>query len=165
VLEDAGIGARVSRTLALKRPSGRPQGKVDVNVVIRELGGYRARDAYYTPPLNVREYSPAPQGYGYPYHQGNDNYYNSAPQTTSYVQTQTSSFGGGSSYNYGTEYASQEGKKNKFGGMGTGLAVGALAGVLGGVALVEGADFLEDKIADDVAEKVEDDLGYEEDDF
>ncbi|KAL9324061.1 hypothetical protein ACSQ67_008918 [Phaseolus vulgaris] len=68
----------------------------------------------------------------------------------------------GSSYSYGT---AQEEKKSKFGGMGTGLAVGAVAGVLGGVALVEGADFLEDKIADDVAENVEDDLGYDEDDF
>nr|XP_007152204.1 hypothetical protein PHAVU_004G110200g [Phaseolus vulgaris]ESW24198.1 hypothetical protein PHAVU_004G110200g [Phaseolus vulgaris] len=148
VLEDVGVGARVSRTLALKRPSGRPQGKVDVNVVIRETGGYRTRDAYYAPPLGARDYSPASHGYGYPSHQDNNNNYNSAPQTTS--------------YSYGT---AQEEKKSKFGGMGTGLAVGAVAGVLGGVALVEGADFLEDKIADDVAENVEDDLGYDEDDF
>ncbi|RYR56170.1 hypothetical protein Ahy_A05g021939 isoform E [Arachis hypogaea] len=46
--------------------------------------------------------------------------------------------------------------------MGTGLAVGALAGAVGGIALVEGADYLEDKIADDAAEKVEDDLGYDD---
>jgi hypothetical protein len=58
----------------------------------------------------------------------------------------------------------EEKKKSKFGGMGTGLAVGAGAGVLGGVALVEGAEYLEDKIADDAAEKVEDDLGYDDDD-
>ena len=49
--------------------------------------------------------------------------------------------------------------------MGTGLAVGAVAGVLGGIALVEGAEYVEDKITDDVAERVEDDLGYDEDDF
>lgn len=45
--------------------------------------------------------------------------------------------------------------------MGTGLAVGAAAGLLGGLALAEGAEYVENKIADDVAERVEDDLGYE----
>ncbi|KAG8381294.1 hypothetical protein BUALT_Bualt06G0107500 [Buddleja alternifolia] len=67
---------------------------------------------------------------------------------------------------YGQQgYVEEEKKKSKFGGMGTGLAVGAVAGVLGGLALSEGIDALEDKVADDVAERVEDDLGYDEDDF
>ncbi|QCD94793.1 uncharacterized protein LOC114181317 [Vigna unguiculata] len=157
VLEEVGVGARVPRTLSLKRPSGRPQGNVDVNVVIRASGGYRTQDAYYAPPLGVRDYSPVSQGYGYP-HQDNNSYYHSAIQTTSYAQPQTASYG------HGSEYAPRE-EKSKFGGMGTGLAVGAVAGVLGGVALVEGVDFLEEKIADDVADNVEDDLGYDEDDF
>ncbi|KOM55136.1 hypothetical protein LR48_Vigan10g102800 [Vigna angularis] len=84
-------------------------------------------------------------------YQDNNSYYHSAIQTTSYGQ--------------GSEYAPQEEKKSKFGGMGTGLAVGAVAGVLGGIALVEGADFLEEKISDDVADNIEDDLGYDEDDI
>ncbi|XP_014506653.1 uncharacterized protein LOC106766434 [Vigna radiata var. radiata] len=151
VLEEVGVGVRVSPTLSLKRPSGRPQGKVDVNVVIRESGGYRTQDAYYAPHIGVRDYSPVPHGDGYPSHQDNNTYYNSAIQTTSYGQ--------------GSEYAPQEEKKSKFGGMGTGLAVGAVAGVLGGIALVEGADFLEEKIADDVADNIEDELGYDEDDI
>ncbi|TKY45229.1 BAHD acyltransferase DCR [Spatholobus suberectus] len=179
VLDDGGIGERVSRTLTLKRPSGRPQGKVDVNVTIREPG-YRGQGGYYAPPHGVRDYSPAPQGYGYPYGAPppQDNYYSApqtasyergyaAPQTASYGQgygaPQTAPYGQGSGYGYA---APEEKKKSKFGGMGTGLAVGAVAGVLGGIALVEGAEYVEDKIADDAAEKVEDDLGYDEgDDF
>ncbi|RYR56174.1 hypothetical protein Ahy_A05g021939 isoform A [Arachis hypogaea] len=117
VLDDVGVGVPLSRTLKLKRPSGRPHGKVNVNVTVREPR-YRAPDPYNAPPYGG-------SGYGYP---------------------------------YGVE----EKKKSKFGGMGTGLAVGALAGAVGGIALVEGADYLEDKIADDAAEKVEDDLGYDD---
>ncbi|KAK7380354.1 hypothetical protein VNO78_32862 [Psophocarpus tetragonolobus] len=190
VLDDAGIGERVSRTLTLKRPSGRPQGKVEVNVTIRDReAGYRAQGGYYAPPYGVRDYPPAPQ-YGYNYGAPQENYYSAPPtapysqpyagsQTTPYAQgyavPQTASYGQGqgqgqgSGYGYGQgygQYAGQEEKKkSKFGGMGTGLAVGAVAGVLGGIALVEGAEYVEDKIADDVAEKVEEDLGYDEDDF
>ncbi|XP_061373658.1 uncharacterized protein LOC133315991 isoform X2 [Gastrolobium bilobum] len=112
VLDDVGFGERASRTLTLKRPSGRPHGKVDVKVTIRDPG-YRAQGGggYYAPPYGV---PPPPK------------------------------------------------KKSKFGGMGTGLAVGAVAGVLGGIALVEGAEYVENKIADDAAEKVEDDLRYDD---
>ncbi|XP_027358441.1 uncharacterized protein LOC113867361 [Abrus precatorius] len=185
VLDEVGIGDRASRALTLKRPSGRPQGKVDVKVTIRECG-YRSQGGYYAPPYGVppqtassRDYSPAPQPYGYPYGApGKDSYYsggpptgypyNAPPQTASYGQgysQQTSSYGEGysqqtASYGYAPV---EEKKKSKFGGMGTGLAVGAVAGVLGGIALVEGAEYVEDKIADDAAEKVEDDIGYDED--
>jgi hypothetical protein len=48
-------------------------------------------------------------------------------------------------------------QKKKGMGMGAGLAVGAAAGVLGGLALAEGASYLEDKFEDHVAEKVEED--------
>uniref|UniRef100_A0A0A9EAG4 Uncharacterized protein n=1 Tax=Arundo donax TaxID=35708 RepID=A0A0A9EAG4_ARUDO len=51
-------------------------------------------------------------------------------------------------------------------GMGTGLAVGAAAGLLGGLALAEGASYLEDKVEEGAAEKVEEDLadeGYDDD--
>ncbi|CAI8593764.1 unnamed protein product [Vicia faba] len=185
---DVGIGERVSRTLTLKRPSGRPQGKVDVKVGIRE-NAYHAHRAYYPPPYGVpppesnsRDYSSASQVYGYPYGapappQQHGSYYSpTAPsgysQTVSYGQggnyvSQTTAYGQeGNNYGEKTSYVRvEEKKKSKFGGMGTGLAVGAVAGVLGGVALVEGAEYVEDKIADDVAERVEDDLGYDDDDF
>ncbi|KAG5100313.1 hypothetical protein JHK82_045365 [Glycine max] len=157
ILDEVGVGESVNRTLSLKRPSGRPQGKVDVNVVIRE-SGYRAHGGYYAPSYGVRE-----RDYSAPVQDG----YYSAPRTASYGQgyagPQTASYGQGSGYGYG--YDQEEKKSNKFGGMGTGLAVGAVAGVLGGIALVEGAEYVEDKITDDVAERVEDDLGYDEDDF
>lgn len=47
-------------------------------------------------------------------------------------------------------------KKSKM-GMGGGLAVGAAAGVLGGLALAGGASYLENKFEDRVAERVEED--------
>ena len=46
--------------------------------------------------------------------------------------------------------------------MGTGLAVGAAAGVLGGLALAGGASYLEDKFEERVSELVEDNLEREE---
>ncbi|MQL41248.1 hypothetical protein EI012_25325, partial [Escherichia coli] len=174
VIDDVGIGERASRTLTLKRPSGRPHGKVDVKVTIKD-NSYRAPGGYYAPPYGVpppegqpRDYATAPPGYGYP--QGS-NYsaappsgypyggYNAPPQTVAFGEgsygysapPQTASYGEGS---YG--YAAEEKKKSKFGGMGTGLAVGALAGAVGGIALVEGGEYLEDKVAEDAAEKVED---------
>ncbi|WVZ13372.1 hypothetical protein V8G54_010938 [Vigna mungo] len=118
ILADAGMGERVGRTLTLKRPSGRPQGKVEVSVTIRE--------PRYPPPGGY----PAP-AYGAP---PQDSYYSAAPPS-------------GYPYNAPTQ------------------GYGAVAGVLGGVALVEGAEYLEDKIAEDAAEKVEEDLGYDGDDF
>lgn len=56
-------------------------------------------------------------------------------------------------------------------GNGSGVVekVGAAAGVLGGLALAGGASYLEEKIEDNVAEKVEDDLAgggyYDDDDY
>ncbi|QCD94794.1 hypothetical protein DEO72_LG5g2883 [Vigna unguiculata] len=201
ILSDAGMGERVSRSLMLKRPSGRPQGKIEVTVTIREpQPHYPPPGGYQAPAYGVRDYSPAPQGYGYPPYGApppQDAYYSAAPPsgypynapTQGYgaapqqgygvpqqgygappqsgygynAPPQTSSYGQGSSaYGYAPK---EEKKKSKFGGMGAGLAVGAVAGVLGGVALVEGAEYLENKIADDAAEKVEEDLGYDGDDF
>ncbi|KDP46959.1 hypothetical protein JCGZ_07976 [Jatropha curcas] len=175
VLDDVGFGERTVRSLQLKRPSGRPQGKLDVAVTIRQPR-YRAPDPSYAPPYGVpppsasRDYAygtpysaapPPPNPYytaappsGYPY-----GGYNAPPQPGP-------SYGYG--YNYGSSqqpvYAEGE-KKSKFGGMGTGLAVGAVAGVLGGLAIAEGVDALEDHIAEEAAERVEDDLGYDGDDF
>ncbi|KAM1676562.1 hypothetical protein EV1_041613 [Malus domestica] len=193
VLDDVGFDERASRTLHLKRPSGRPHGKVDVKVTIRKPRP-RVADPYYAPPYGVpppagsRDLPTPPPAYGAPYGAPAPpapynpyyaaappsgypyNGYNAAPpqygQPAPYGQTGQGSYGQpGQGYGQGS-YGQEEKKKSKFGGMGTGtgLAVGAVAGVLGGLALAEGFEYMEDKIADDAAEKVEDDL-YDGDDY
>ncbi|KAB2598657.1 WW domain-containing protein C11B10.08 [Pyrus ussuriensis x Pyrus communis] len=194
VIDDGGFDEPASRTLQLKRPSGRPQGKVDVKVTIREPR-YRAPEPYNAPPYGVpppagsRDYTAPPTAYGAPYGvpapPPPQNPYYAAPPPSGYPYNQYSAapappygqpapYGqmGQGSYGrpgqgYGQGAYGQEEKKSKFGGMGTGLAVGAVAGAVGGVALAEGFDYVEDKIADDVAEKVEDDVydGDDGDDF
>nr|ACU21139.1 unknown [Glycine max] len=49
IVNDFGIGERVRCTLSLKRPSGRPQGKAEVSVTIRE-SSYGAQGGYNAPP-------------------------------------------------------------------------------------------------------------------
>lgn len=181
VLDEAGFGEqRHGKTLKLKRPSGRPQGKVEVEVLIRQPSYHAPADPYRAPPYGVpppasRDYPAAPPAYGYntappppnPYYYNTaapppppNPYYNAAapPSGYPYDYNVQPAYGGGITGGY---YGQEEKKKSKFGGMGmgTGLAVGAAAGVLGGLALAEGVDALEDHIEDDVAEKVEDDLG------
>ncbi|XP_022734459.1 protein SRC2-like [Durio zibethinus] len=179
VINDAGFGERYKKTLHLKRPSGRPHGKVDVKVLIREPR-YQAPDPYRAPPYGVpppasRDYSAAPPAYGYQYSQPpppQNPYYNAAPPTgypySGYNYSAQPAYGQ-APYGEGSGgYSGQEEKKkSKFGGMGTGLAVGAAAGILGGLALAEGVDALEDHFENKVAEKVEDDIGYDDggDDF
>uniref|UniRef100_A0A2P2MXQ3 C2 domain-containing protein n=1 Tax=Rhizophora mucronata TaxID=61149 RepID=A0A2P2MXQ3_RHIMU len=197
VIEDVGYGERAFRNLKLKRSSGRPHGKVEVKVAIREPR-YRAPDPDYAPSYGVQRtasreyaapYEAVPRSYGNPYAPPPPNPYYSAPPGgypygappqpaygqphPAYGQPQPGygqpqpAYGGQPSYGEYQQpvYVQEEKKKSKFGGMGTGLAVGAAAGALGGLALAEGFDALEDKIADDAAEKVEDDLGYDGDDF
>ncbi|KAL6211864.1 hypothetical protein ACLB2K_017087 [Fragaria x ananassa] len=169
VLDDVGLGAPSVHKLKLKRPSGRPQGKLEVTVTIRPPR-YQAPDphhasapyGYGVPPPQSRDYG-APQQYNYPYvPSAQPQYYQSVPQAgygynqQSYDQSQ---YGSGGSYGYGSSEKPKE--KSKF-GVGTGVAVGAVAGVLGGLAIAEGVDYLEDKVADDAAEKVEEDLGYDD---
>ncbi|XP_062120354.1 protein SRC2 homolog [Humulus lupulus] len=197
IVDEVGFGERATRTLKLKRPSGRPHGKLDLKVSVKDPY-YRAPDAYNAPPYGVpppgsRDYNAAPPPpYGAPYGAPpppRDPYYAAPPSGYPHSSYNAPSYGqqsygqaydqpsygqappyGQPSYGqapaYGaTGYGQSEEKKSKFGGMGTGLAVGAVAGVLGGLALAEGADYVEDKIADDVADRVEDDLGYDGDDF
>ncbi|KAL1060130.1 hypothetical protein V6Z11_1Z124400 [Gossypium hirsutum] len=157
VLDDAGFGERHKKTLQLKRPSGRPQGKVDVKVLIRE-SRYHEPDPYRATLYQVPTPPAAPPAYGYPYGQTPRNpYYASSPAGYPYS---------GYNYNVPPPYGQAplsmgNGRGPKFGGMGTGLAVGAVAGALGGLALAEGVDAVEDHIVDEVAEKVEDDLGFD----
>ncbi|KAE8719725.1 BAHD acyltransferase DCR-like [Hibiscus syriacus] len=174
VLDNVGFGVSLEKTLKLKRPSGRPHGKADVRVLIREPR-YHVPDPYRAPPYGVpppasRDYLAAPPAYGYSYQYAQppppQNPYYAAPASGQYSYNAQPAYGegsGGGYYGYGQE----EKKKSKFGGMGTGLAVGAVAGALGGLALAEGVDALEDHFEDEVAEKVEDDIGYDDggDDF
>lgn len=169
VLDEAGLGEPLKRSLTLKRPSGRPQGKLDVKVTIREPR-YHPPSAYYAPPYGVPP--PVARDFAHPYNPygaappppGGYPYYPTAPPPTSGYpyNTYNTPQPAASSYSY---YGGEKKKSSgKFGGMGTGLAVGAVAGALGGIALVEGAEALEDHIADNVADRVEDDLGYDGDD-
>lgn len=176
VLEDTGIGNRATHNLTLKRPSGRPHGKIEVSVTIRE-NRYPAPGSYYAPPYGVppsyasRDFPGAPPQSGYPYSTpppARDPYYSAAPPAgypysgyNAPPPPPTAAYGQ-PSYGYGEGVYGEEKKKSKFGGMGTGLAVGAVAGALGGLALAEGADALEDHFTDEVAEKVEDDSGYDD---
>ena len=171
VLDDAGIGGKVSRSLRLKRPSGRPQGRLEVRVAVREAAppryyepaqaAYGARDPYYAAPPGgyggQQPYAAPPAGY--PAYGGYGAAAAAAPPAPPVA------YGAGSgdpsaAAAYGS--AAPAATKSKM-GMGTGLAVGAAAGLLGGLALAEGASYLEDKFEDHVAEKVEEDL-YADDD-
>ncbi|KAL3521552.1 hypothetical protein ACH5RR_019701 [Cinchona calisaya] len=142
VVDEAGLGRPVQRKLELKRPSGRPQGNLEVQVNVREPR-YRAPDPYYAPPYGV---PPPPTSYGYAQPAAGNPYSAAAaaaPPPPYYQPV-------------------EEKKKSKFGGMGTGLAVGAVAGAVGGLALAEGIDYVEGETAEDAAEKVEEDFGYDD---
>ncbi|KAL5718623.1 hypothetical protein ACHQM5_011505 [Ranunculus cassubicifolius] len=159
IVDDVGVGEWAHRCLKLKRPSGRPQGKVEVKVKVRQTS-YSAPDPYYHSPYGA---PPAPTAGPYPYASAPYGYPNtSGPSGYPYNNPPLYDQGayGGPGYGAGPGVKS----KSKL-GMGTGLAVGAVAGVLGGLALAEGVDYVEDKIEDDVVERVEDDLGYDNDDF
>ncbi|KAJ0561040.1 putative C2 domain-containing protein [Helianthus annuus] len=191
VVDEVGMGNMFSESLELKRPSGRPHGKLEVKVSVKETR-YPALEPYYPPPYTVapQQYN-APQPYGgnYPYAAPPSGYPYAAPQPHYVPQYGQPAYGGAPSYGgpqsvppYGGAPSSYSGppsgppyggaqpsyggyeekKKSKF-GIGTGLAVGAAAGLLGGLAIAEGVDYVEDKIAEDIAEKVEDDLGYDYD--
>ncbi|CAK7325817.1 unnamed protein product [Dovyalis caffra] len=96
-----------------------------------------------------------------PYYPG---YYSSAPPTPlpprPFFDRPMGSYGSGPSapVDYGS-YDTQRLRGGKTLGVGTGLAVGAVAGALGGLALEEGLKYEEEKIA----EKVENDLAARDD--
>ncbi|KAL9251794.1 hypothetical protein AKJ16_DCAP04708 [Drosera capensis] len=120
--------------LELHRPSGRPQGTINVEVDIRPSQYYPVQPGYAQRDYGVPAYGQP--GYGEPAY-GQPGYGQQQPVEV-------------------------EEQKSKF-GMGTGLAVGAVAGALGGLALAEGFDAFEDHVADEAAEKVEDDEDEGED--
>ncbi|CAL0333274.1 unnamed protein product [Lupinus luteus] len=179
VLKEVGYGERLSKTLTLKRPSGRPQGKVEIKVSVKDMSYQQPAAGYYNPPAYgvPREYAPPAYG-GNPY--GAPPPYGAAPPAyggapPAYGGAPPAYGGGG--YAAPPQAASQvvyvgssapqntvagEKKKSKF-GLGAGLAVGALAGGVGALALMGGAEYVEDKIAEKVVEKLEDD--YYDDDY
>ncbi|KAL5567948.1 hypothetical protein UlMin_024523 [Ulmus minor] len=168
--DEVGYGERASRNLKLKRPSGRPHGKVDVKVSIRQPY-YRASDSYAAPygvpPPASRDY-PAPPAYG--------NYSAPSQPRDPYYAAPPAGYPTSGGYNapaYGAPSFGQVGqpsapaeqkKKSKFGGMGmgAGLAMGAVAGVLGGLAIKEGVDYAEDKRE---AAREEEEYYVDEDDY
>ncbi|KAL6646393.1 hypothetical protein ACP70R_018001 [Stipagrostis hirtigluma subsp. patula] len=187
VLDDAGLGGRASRTLRLKRPSGRPQGRLDVRVAVREAARYYdpspypppyanpagagSRDPYYAqatplPPPSAPYGQPSPYAAppaGYPVAAA------AAPAASYGYGTAPPPAYGAAPPAYGAAGAAQN-QKQKGGkmGMGAGLAVGAATGVLGGLALAGGASYLEHKLEDRVAERVDDDVyggGDDDDDY
>lgn len=155
VVDDVGIGSRVTRSLKLKRRSGRPQGKLELEIMVRD-SRYHGSDRGYPAPQHVgysaTPYDSAPPG-GYPYRQP-PAYGQPAPYGNP---------GYGQPAGYGYEQVEEKKKSGGFGGMGTGLAVGAAVGVVGGIALAEGFDQLEDHVEEEAAEQVEDDLGGDDD--
>ncbi|KVI09915.1 neural Wiskott-Aldrich syndrome protein-like [Cynara cardunculus var. scolymus] len=200
----------VIRTFELRRPSGRPSGKIRLKLALRErpLPDYQVtpQPAYYyttAPPPSYGRYPPSQPPYGtslppppavappapsppppHPYHYGSytdpyagyyqGGYYSQPPppQTPRPFTDRQSSYGGGGGGGSGSvsggpsapvDYAQYEqkqrpGKVASGPGLGTGLAVGAVAGGLAGLALDEGSRYEEEKIAD----RVESDLNARE---
>ncbi|KAK1266184.1 hypothetical protein QJS04_geneDACA000379 [Acorus gramineus] len=188
VLDEVGIGGKAVRSLKLKRPSGRPHGRLEAKISVREPSRYAppppdpyaapvsTRDPYASggsyggpasrdPYASGGSYGGGPYGYAPPppYGQPPVGYPYNPPPPPIYGQPPPPVYGQPPPPMYGQAPAYGASAppaqgKSKF-GMGTGLAVGAAAGVLGGLALAEGVDYVEDKIADDVADRVEDDYG------
>uniref|UniRef100_A0A0E0B6X1 C2 domain-containing protein n=1 Tax=Oryza glumipatula TaxID=40148 RepID=A0A0E0B6X1_9ORYZ len=172
VLADTGIGARASRSLRLKRPSGRPHGRLEVRVAVREPKRYYDPSPAYPAPYHQQSSrdpyaygNTTTGGYGYAYGGALPAPYSAAPPAG-----YPSAYGGAAPTQpaYGSTAPPQpaavsygappvDAKKKSKMGMGGGLAVGAAAGVLGGLALAGGASYLENKFEDRVAERVEED--------
>ncbi|PAN31431.1 hypothetical protein PAHAL_5G419300 [Panicum hallii] len=155
VLDGAGIGSKVSRTLRLKRPSGRPQGKLDIRVAVREAARYH-------------DPSPYPAPYGHPAGSGSKDPYHAAPPPPPYYGQPPvgyPAYGAPSAPAYAAAApvvvvpaaaaAAQQKGSNKM-GMGTGLAVGAAAGVLGGLAIAGGASYLGERFDHDCCDSDDD---------
>jgi len=175
----------VNRTLKLKRPSGRPQGTVDVKVIIKNLAYHapygvppHAHHPYGSPygaqpapgagltvtygnPYNAAP--PPPAGYGYPV--AAPTYVAASRPPVCYPASAPYAYG--QSIQQGTQQGESE-KGSQF-GFGTGLAVGAGAGlavgvVVGGVgALALGKDKEAEKVEKDsyYVHEVESDAYYE----
>ncbi|XP_057953219.1 protein SRC2 homolog [Malania oleifera] len=187
------------RTLELRRPSGRPQGKIRIKLTLRERPSppppqITPPPSYYystapSPPPNpardYREYSPPPPygtahpppppppantlpysygAYSDPYQGYYPGYYSMPPPPLPprpFFDRTAPNYNVPSGPSAPVDYSSYD-HKQKGGskmGVGAGLAVGAVAGTLGGLALEEGIKYEEEKIA----ERVESDIAARDD--
>ncbi|GFZ06453.1 hypothetical protein Acr_18g0006230 [Actinidia rufa] len=154
VTNDVGLGRRATRKLKMKRPSGRPQGKIELTVAVREPS-HREPEPYYAPPYGVlpnssRDYVAMP-AYGNSYALPRPNPYYSVRSAGAWAGCPTG-------LRPGFVRTAEGREEEQVWREGVGLVVGAVAGFLGGLSIADGVDYVEDKIVDDVAEKVEDDL-------
>ncbi|KAJ9539920.1 hypothetical protein OSB04_026426 [Centaurea solstitialis] len=151
------------RTFDLRRPSGRPCGKIRLKLVLRE----RPLPDYQIAPQPAYYYTttpPPPPSYGRVLLQP------PPPQSPRPFTDRQSSYGGGGGSggpSAPVDYAQYEQKQRpgKVGpgpglglGLGAGLAAGGVAGGLAGLAIDEGSRYEEEKIAD----RVESDLNARE---
>ncbi|XP_021765013.1 protein SRC2-like [Chenopodium quinoa] len=153
VLDDVGIGNSVKRKLKLKRSSGRPQGKLELEIIVRER--YQSYNSYPPPHHGASMTTSRDVDYGAPQYNGESPAYGQ-PAAAGYPSAGygQQGYGGYDQGQYGQQPV-EEKKKSSFGGMGTGIAIGAAAGILGGLALAEGYDQFTDHLAEEAAEKVE----------
>ncbi|KAK9096942.1 hypothetical protein Sjap_022439 [Stephania japonica] len=181
VLDNSGVGERVHRSLTLKRPSGRPHGALEVKILLRRQASYHPPPGHYAPPYGVPPPPETSRDYNYNYGgygsqpSGDFNYgggYRSQPPAPYYgggggvaAPSYGYGYGGEAGAAYGGGVKAEEKKKSGKFGVGTGLAVGAVAGVLGGLVLAEGVDHMENKIAEKVEDDLKDDYGGGYDDF
>uniref|UniRef100_A0A7N0T6S3 C2 domain-containing protein n=1 Tax=Kalanchoe fedtschenkoi TaxID=63787 RepID=A0A7N0T6S3_KALFE len=173
------------RKFELRRPSGRPHGKVSLKLVIteRDLPDYAPPNPYYystapPPPPPGREYrhyspspysstfppppspAPAPAPYYGSYSEPYPGYFSGYYQQPSPPPPVRPYFDRPSSYggpSAPVDYAAYDQKQrgSSKSGVGSGVAVGAVAGAMGGLALQEGVKYDEDKFG---ADRVESDL-------
>ncbi|TKY47518.1 Wiskott-Aldrich syndrome protein [Spatholobus suberectus] len=171
------------RKFPLSRPSGRPQGKIHLKLGL--LGrpqsldyvtlnpnpnpnpnppfvcyrGYSPSPSLSPPPSPYTSYTSYPDSYA-GYYPG---YYSGAPPPPPPPRPFFDRYAGPSGPSAPLDYSSAYDSKPKGPkmGLGAGLAVGAVAGALGGLALEEGLKYEEDKIA----ERVENDVAAGRDDY
>mgnify|MGYP000364904191 CR=1 FL=1 len=197
VVDAGGFEETLDYNLKLKRPSGRPHGKIEFSVRLKEKRyvaappppAYKSADEssrayqgyppqpyaqpgypYSAQPVNYG-YGQQPPQYGYGQQAPQYGYGQQAPQYGYDQQTPQYSYGQQPPYNasstsYGAPpppsgYYSQDpppSQGSKYGGLATGLAVGALAGGVGALALDAYVDHEENEAAEEQAE--EDALRY-----
>ncbi|KAL5991551.1 hypothetical protein ACLOJK_012460 [Asimina triloba] len=186
-------------SLELRRPSGRPHGKIRLKIALRERPAPHTPDYHLAPPSGYyyssappppppRDYrggySPSPYGTPVPSPQSQYPYGNYADPYSGYYSgyyspsppppprpffDRMTGYGSGpggpsapvdfsSSAPSSASLYEHKPKGSKM-GLGTGLAVGAVAGALGGLALEEGLNYEEGRIA----ERVEHDLAGRDD--
>ncbi|XP_056158775.1 uncharacterized protein LOC130134899 [Syzygium oleosum] len=149
ILDEAGLGVPLGRGLLLKRPSGRPHGRIEVEVCVRET---RFRAPPYGVPPATREYAPPVFGIGCAPPQPNPHYttvppaggYANVPYAAYNAPPLQHRYGGEPPAAYGQHR--QEEEESNFEGMRTALAVGVGVGVgvgLGAVAVLALAGWLD----------------------